>query len=292
MHSAGFLCSNLPFFDSDSLHGATVRVFDWACRNYQRLFRIDHPDGEHLATLHAGEDRTAYLQGYFDHEYCKGGAMAERFLAINRDWVGGRGLDFGCGGGGLTYRLREHCSGVVGIDLEADKIAFARSKAAELGADGVEFVRYDGGNVPLPDASFDVVFCVDVVEHLPDPERFVTDFFRLLKPGGWFLLSFGPPWYHPHGKHMWVKVPGWWSHLLFPRSSVMRTAGYPPTNSWADIGIRRLSAGKFERILKRSGFQTLHQEVLIKKALSPLKRIPLLRELFISEVVGIYRKPE
>jgi hypothetical protein len=90
---------------------------------------------------------------------------------------------------------------------------------------------------------------------------------------------------------MWVKLPGWWSHLLFPRSSVMKAAGHPPGSSWGDIGIQRLSVGKMERILKRSRFETLHQQVNIKKALSPIKRIPLLRELFISEMVGVYRKP-
>jgi len=268
-----------------------VFFFDFACRKYQRLFRVSHPEGEQLATLHAGEDYQAFLQSYFEHEYRKGGSMVERFLSISKEWVGGRGLDFGCGVGGLTYRLAEHCSHVVGIDLEQDKMDFARRQSKNLGVKNVEFVQYDGGEVPLADASFDVIFCVDVVEHLPNPERFVTDFYRLLKPGGWFLLSFGPPWYHAHGKHMWVKLPGWWSHLLFPRSSVMKAAGYPVTNSWSDIGIQRLSVGKMERILKRSRFETLYQEVKIKKAVAPLKHIPVLRELFISEMVGVYRKP-
>jgi glycosyltransferase involved in cell wall biosynthesis len=52
------------------------------------------------------------------------------------------------------------------------------------------------------------------------------------------LLSFGPPWFHPHGKHMWSRLPGYWTHLLFPRSVVMEVRGYPTQTTWEDIGLR------------------------------------------------------
>jgi hypothetical protein len=71
----------------------------------------------------------------------------------------------------------------------------------------------------------------------------------------------------------------------------MKAAGYPATNSWKDIGIERLSVRKMEGILRRSRFETFHQETKIKKAFAPFRRVPLLRELFISEMVGVYRKP-
>ena len=145
--------------------------------------------------------------------------------------------------------------------------------------------------VPLPAASFDVVMCCDVIEHLPDPARFVADFRRLLKPGGWLLLSFGPPWYHPHGKHMWVKLPGWWTHLLFPRPAVMRAAGADSTATWADLGLQRLSVGKFERVMRASGFRAVYQRHSIMRPLTPLKWVPGVREFFIGETVGVYRNP-
>jgi SAM-dependent methyltransferase len=269
-----------------------VFLFDFLCRMYQRLFRVNYPEAEELARLHAAGDSSAFLRSYFDHEYRKGGRMVDRFLAISHRWTGGRTLDFGCGVGGLSFRLAEHCSHVTGIDIDAGHIAFARAQLERLGVGNLDFLHYDGGDVPLEAGSFDVVFCVDVVEHLPNPERFIADFHRLLKPGGWFLLSFGPPWYHAHGKHMWEKVPGWWSHLLFPRSSVMKAAGYPPTKTWGELGIQRLGIGRMEGILARSPFRALHQDVNMKRVVSPLKRVPLLRELFIAEMVGVYRKPE
>ncbi len=264
---------------------------DRLLRRYQRLFGVNHPEGEKLAALHAGPDRDAYLRGYFDHEFAKGGRILDRFRAIAPGWEGGRGLDFGCGGGGLTYRLREHCSHATGIDLDPQKIAFAAAQADRLGVTGIDFVQYDGGPVPLPAASFDVVMCCDVIEHLPDPARFVADFRRLLKPGGWLLLSFGPPWYHPHGKHMWVKLPGWWTHLLFPRPAVMRAAGADSTATWADLGLQRLSVGKFERVMRASGFRAVYQRHSIMRPLTPLKWVPGVREFFIGETVGVYRNP-
>lgn len=43
--------------------------------------------------------------------------------------------------------------------------------------------------IPEPDASFDAIMCIEVLEHLPDPLRALAEFSRLLRPGGWLILS-------------------------------------------------------------------------------------------------------
>lgn len=269
-----------------------MSLLDWACRRYQRLFAVSHPEAEHLAALHTARESPEFLQAYFEHEYTKGAKTLERFRRLSGDWLGGgRGLDFGCGAGGLTYRLREVCDEAVGIDLEEHKLEFARSQAARLNLSGVTFICYDGDRVPLPDEHFRVILCVDVLEHVPDPAFVLRELHRLLEPGGWLLLAFGPPWYHAHGKHMWVKLPGWWTHLLFPRSTVMKLAGFPPQTTWEELGIQRLSVKKFERALAPCGLDVIREERHCKGIFLPFRRIPGLRELFISEVIGIYRKP-
>lgn len=156
----------------------------------------------------------------------------------------------------------------------------------------MRFVTSGGARLPFEDDSFDCVLCVDVIEHLPDPAHFIGEFHRVLRPSGQLFLSFGPPWFHPHGKHMWTRLPGLWTHLLFPRSVVMEVRGYPPQTTWEEIGLHRLSVRKFERAIQRSRFQEVFLEYRIKRVFTLLRLIPLIRELFISEVVGVFRKPE
>jgi len=260
------------------------------CRFYQRLFRTSHPDQQKLVELHSQGDESAFLRAYFDHEYDKGLQMISRFSAITTEWHGGRALDFGCGAGGLTFRVREVSRQAIGIDLDPRKIDFARSVAQSKRIDNLEFVCYPGDDIPFSDGSFDVVFCVDVIEHLPTPETFAREFMRLLKPGGWLLLSFGPPWQHAHGKHMWSRLPGWWTHLIFPQAVVMRVCGFDPRTTYEDLGMFRLTVGKFEKIMRQSGFLQVFHENKINRAVRWVRNTPVIRGFFISEVVGIYRK--
>ncbi|HUQ72258.1 MAG TPA: methyltransferase domain-containing protein [Planctomycetaceae bacterium] len=266
-------------------------MLDSVCRHYQSLFRHGHPEEARLVELHSSGQTDCFLREYFDHEYRKGEGVMARFAKIASGWQGGRTLDFGCGAGGLTYQIAKSSREAVGLDLEEYKLDFARSQRDRMGCSNVQFLSYDGTTLPFADSSIDSVVCVDVIEHLPTPEHFVSEFHRVLKPGGQLLLSFGPPWYHPHGKHMWAKLPGWWTHLLFPRSVVMRVAGFSPESTWEQLGIHRLSVSKFRGIMNRNKFTRLHHEERINRYVRPIKSVPLLRELFISEVVGVYQKP-
>jgi len=266
-----------------------MTVLDAVCKQYQKLFPSNFPEHTNLSALYDLDDKAEFHEAYFQHEYAKGQAMVERFAAIDTSWQGGSILDFGCGGGGLTLRFGEHASRAVGIDLDPKKIAFAESKRSELNAEHVEFLQYGGGAVPLPDASFDSIVCVDVVEHLPNIDFYFAEFRRLLKPDGHLLISYGPPWCHAHGKHMWHKLPGWWTHLVFPRAVVMRTAGYPSHTTYEDLGMYRLSVAKFERVIQQSKFRTEYSKFLVNKRLTPLVYLPFARELVISEVVKVLR---
>ncbi len=266
-------------------------LFDSLCRRYQSLFAHAHPEEAKLVELHSIGQAESFLAAYFAHEYRKGADAVARFASLSSEWQGGRALDFGCGAGGLTYRIAEHCREVVGIDIEQYKLDFTAAQGERLNVSNARFVCSASETLPFADASFDCIFCIDVIEHLSTPERFVAEFLRVLRPGGQLLLSFGPPWGHAHGKHMWAKLPGWWTHLLFPRPAVMRAAGFPPQTTWEELGIHRLTVGHFERVMRRSRFQPVYRRLLINKLVAPLRFVPLVRELFIAEVIGVYRKP-
>lgn len=261
-----------------------------ACRSYQTLFPGDHPGEQRLGELHDRGETEQFYREYFEHELEKGAQSLARFERFSEGWGACKVLDFGCGGGGITCHLGTRFCEAWGIDIQAEKLTFAGRQAARLGRDNVRFMHYGGGQAPFDDASFDCLYSVDVLEHLPTPEFFVSEFARLLRPGGLLLLSFGPPWRHAHGKHMWSKLPGWWTHLLFPRSVVMQVTGRPPETTWEDLGLHRLTVSKFERIMRGGSFETLQLEYGINRLARPLRAAPVLREFLIAEVLGVFRR--
>jgi len=88
----------------------------------------------------------------------------------------GRGvLDVGCGDGYLCERLSARgFQTVVGVDLANTRLTYARGRAR-----GGRFAQSDVCELPFADEQFDVVTCVEVLEHLPDPERACRELARV-----------------------------------------------------------------------------------------------------------------
>ncbi len=104
------------------------------------------------------------------------------------DWAGRDVLDLGCAGGFMAEALAERGATVTGIDPASDAIAAARAHALQTGRP----IQYDvgvGEDLPYPDASFDAVVCVDVLEHVQDLTRVLSEVARTLRPGGLFLFD-------------------------------------------------------------------------------------------------------
>ena len=95
-----------------------------------------------------------------------------------------RVLDIGCGGGILAEDLARDGAHVVGIDPSRETIRAARAHAKELGLDIDYRVAY--AEKLRERRAFDVVFAVDVLEHVEDLEATLDAAMRALKPGGWF----------------------------------------------------------------------------------------------------------
>jgi arabinofuranan 3-O-arabinosyltransferase len=85
----------------------------------------------------------------------------------------------------------------------------------------------DGNRLPLPDACADVTFSSNVLEHIPDPARFLNEMVRVTRPGGVIYLSF-TAWYSPWGGH--ETAP--WHYLGGHRAArrYERRHGRPPGN--------------------------------------------------------------
>src|SRR5262249_55016577 len=104
---------------------------------------------------------------------------------------GMRCLDVGCGGGERSPHLEPPGGprGVVGIDLDAVKIAAAREEAAAAGVPNVAFEVADVTAGELPRPGFDLVYVRFVLTHLRDPQRAVQRLCDLLVPGGQLVVE-------------------------------------------------------------------------------------------------------
>jgi 2-polyprenyl-3-methyl-5-hydroxy-6-metoxy-1,4-benzoquinol methylase len=95
----------------------------------------------------------------------------------------GRVLEVGCGLGFLGQLLAERYE-YHGIDISDEAVEFARTK---LNLANVEVG--DANYLLFEDTTFDSVFCFDVVEHLANPDLFISEAYRVLKPGGLAIIS-------------------------------------------------------------------------------------------------------
>ncbi len=101
-------------------------------------------------------------------------------------------LELGCGAARWSIALAKAGARVVGLDFSSRQLEHARRNMAEAGVD-FPLVQASAESVPLPDASFDVVFCDWGAMTFADPERTVPEVARLLRPGGLFAFATATP---------------------------------------------------------------------------------------------------
>ena len=136
------------------------------------------PDGA-SAMLHAlNPVRLKYVRDMIDqHWQCD--------ECDRRPLEGKSALDVGCGAGLLAEPLTRLGAKVTGIDAAPEVIAVAREHA---NAGGLE-IDYRVGAVEALDGTFDLVTCMEVIEHVADPAAFVHALARRLAPDGLLILS-------------------------------------------------------------------------------------------------------
>lgn len=102
---------------------------------------------------------------------------------------GRRALDIGCGGGILAESMAASGASVIGIDMAEGPLAVARLHKAESGA-AVEYERSTAEAYAIEHAGeFDIVTCLEMLEHVPEPMQVVASCADLVRPGGDVFFS-------------------------------------------------------------------------------------------------------
>lgn len=116
---------------------------------------------------------------------------------LRLDWIdqrarvaGKRVLDVGCGGGILSDAMARRGANVLGIDLSTKALRVAMLHALEAGTPSVEYrdVAVESLAADSP-GQFEIVTCMEMLEHVPDPASVVAACATLCKPGGWLFFS-------------------------------------------------------------------------------------------------------
>jgi 2-polyprenyl-6-hydroxyphenyl methylase/3-demethylubiquinone-9 3-methyltransferase len=104
--------------------------------------------------------------------------------------AGKRVLDVGCGGGILADSMARRGASVLGIDLATKALKVAQLHAMEAETPNVEYREVSAEALAAEQpGSFDVVTCMEMLEHVPKPESVVQACATLVKPGGWIFFS-------------------------------------------------------------------------------------------------------
>jgi len=153
------------------LYDSTYREFDLDARRRVRLETYGEDIGQN-GWLTAEEWRTA-----------------SGWLAAGQ---GSRVLDVACGSGGPAVDLaRKTGATVLGVDVNGHAIETANELARREGlATSAQFEEADAArSLPFADGSFDAVVCIDAINHLPGRPAVLSDWHRLLRPGGSILFT-------------------------------------------------------------------------------------------------------
>jgi len=110
------------------------------------------------------------------------------FSNFINNWQGLKVLDVGCGGGFTSEYLAKKGARVTGVDISAKLVEAAKAHAEIMSLD-IDYQKGSAENMPYEDGIFDVVVCVDVLEHVSDLERVIAEIQRVLRDNGWFLFD-------------------------------------------------------------------------------------------------------
>jgi SAM-dependent methyltransferase len=207
-------------------------------------------------------------------------------------------LDLGCGYGGAARRYAELGASVTGIDIDADRISWARRLAP-----GVDFRLADAAEQPFSDEEFELIVSNDVLEHLSRLEASLREVKRVLRRGGRFHAS-AVHWRSRLGGHTYDYITFPWAHLLLPGTLVAKawlefdaaTPGLrkPRTGRGLDelFHLNHLTMRRLRNAAAAAGLRIESLELHPPSRLyRPVRQVPLLGEVVSNHLTAIFLRP-
>ena len=148
-------------------------------------------------------------------------------------------LDVGCGGGLLAEECARLGLLVTGIDPSTRSVLTAQEHAAQSDLT-INYLAGVGEMLPFAEASYDVVFCCDVLEHLESPTRVIAESSRVLKPNGFFL-------YDTINRTLRSKIAVIWLFQQWHRTS----CAPPDLHDWNKF----IKPGELRKMMAQNGLQ-------------------------------------
>jgi len=121
-------------------------------------------------------------------------AQKEIVLGMVDSWEGKRVLDLGCGTGRFTIEISKRGAIVTAIDPSTEMLAKLNQKIKNTSINGVaHFVNLVNGsayNLPFENNEFEGCICINVLNHLPNWDKVLSEIHRILIPNGFFIMNF------------------------------------------------------------------------------------------------------
>ena len=201
-------------------------------------------------------------EAYFDDQVEASVPEFWRRMGGVPDVAGLRVLELGCGHGAMALALSRAGARVTGVDLDADRIGYARERIQREAPELAHRIHFRLGDVAdLPGhGDFDAVVSKDTFEHVADLAGVLGELRRLVRPGGRLYLGFSPLYHSPNGHHdrIGYRVP--WAHAVLPRRLVVARAARHqgrPVSSLSDVGLNGCTPGDFRSAFARAGLSVV-----------------------------------
>jgi ubiquinone/menaquinone biosynthesis C-methylase UbiE len=248
----------------------------------QKYFRMHYPLASQKEIDKQVED--------WQNKISSGKSLVSFFKERVGDIPGKKVLDVGFGSGGIAIAFNLAGAVSYGVDVDPELKIIADKNIAENSAKA-ELKIYDGVNLPFPDNFFDYIVSSSVLEHVSFPEKLLNDVFRVLKPGGRFLLTL-PNKYAPLETHTLAYFVSWmprWMadwYLKILKRSPLKDDNLHFYSYFDILKMLRKTSYKYEIIYKDLSAVSVWKKNLILA----LKRFNIHYTAFLRQLIFIIEK--